>query len=179
MRTFAIVVAADEGRGIGKDGGLPWRLKGELAYFKRLTSDAPEGRRNAVIMGRRTYESLPQKVRPLPARLNVVLSRSADSRKDSADVLQRTSLEEALRALDRRADVAQVFVVGGSEVYRAALLNPSCTRVYITRVHHRFDSDVRLAPFEERFSLVTRDGPHDEGGIRYTFEVYDRLGGST
>ncbi len=77
---FHVVVAATKDMGIGKDGGLPWRLPGEMAYFKQLTAsvgDPTSEARNAVIMGRKTWESLPGKFRPLPGRVNVVLSRSA------------------------------------------------------------------------------------------------------
>ena len=75
-RAFAIVVACDEVRGIGKGGTLPWKLPGEMAYFKRVTSEAANGKVNAVIMGRTTFDSIPPKFRPLPGRKNVVLSRT-------------------------------------------------------------------------------------------------------
>ena len=75
---FALVVAADERDGIGQAGKLPWRLPGELAYFKRLTSAAAEGKQNAVIMGRKTFASIAPKYRPLAGRVNVVLSRATD-----------------------------------------------------------------------------------------------------
>ena len=70
-----MVVAATRALGIGKDGKLPWHLPGEMAFFKELTSKTSDaGKHNAVVMGRRTWESLPPKFRPLPGRLNVVLS---------------------------------------------------------------------------------------------------------
>lgn len=173
MRSFSIVVAADQGRGIGKGPALPWRLPGDMAYFKRVTSEAPAGLRNAVIMGRKTYESVPAKFRPLPQRLNVVLSRGTP-REAHDDVLFFASLDAALTALERRADIARVFVIGGGELYREALAHPACTRVYLTRVDATFDCDTFLAPFEAGFRLVTRDGPHDDHGVSYTFEVYER-----
>ena len=80
-RSFSVVVAATSAGGIGMKGKLPWRLPGDMAFFKRVTSSVADiGKRNAVIMGRRTWASIPAKFRPLPARLNVVLSRSADVR---------------------------------------------------------------------------------------------------
>ena len=80
-RPFHVVVAATKDEmGIGLDGALPWRLPKDMAYFKSITSQVDEpGARNAVVMGRKTWESIPAKFRPLPGRLNVVLSKSAPS----------------------------------------------------------------------------------------------------
>ena len=78
MSRLTIIVAATLTNGIGKAGRLPWRLPQEMAYFARVTSNAPEGSINAVIMGKNTWESIPKKFRPLPRRLNVVLSRNKE-----------------------------------------------------------------------------------------------------
>lgn len=76
--TLHIVVAATKKLGIGKGGGMPWKLPGDMAYFKDLTTrTADSSKQNAVVMGRKTWESIPPKFRPLPGRVNVVLSRSA------------------------------------------------------------------------------------------------------
>jgi dihydrofolate reductase len=72
--SLTLIVAATVTHGIGRDGALPWKLSREMAYFKRVTSTAPEGLRNSVIMGRNTWESIPRKFRPLAGRVNVVLS---------------------------------------------------------------------------------------------------------
>ena len=75
---FQLVVAATRAMGIGLSGSMPWRLPGDMAYFKELTSTAGSPKlQNAVIMGRRTWESIPEKHRPLPGRINIVLSKSA------------------------------------------------------------------------------------------------------
>lgn len=78
---FQIVVAATKARGIGRDGSMPWRLPTDMAYFKRLTSEREDDaqRQNAVVMGRKTWDSIPAKFRPLRDRLNVVISRCAAS----------------------------------------------------------------------------------------------------
>ena len=79
MTPFDIVVAADEAGGIGKDGEIQWRLPGDLKFLKNKTSSvSEEGMRNAVIMGRKTWETIPSKWQPLPKRLNVVVTRRAD-----------------------------------------------------------------------------------------------------
>lgn len=78
MSRLTIIVAATSTNGIGKGGQLPWRLPKEMAYFAKVTSAAPEGKTNAVIMGRNTWESIPPKFQPLQKRANIVLSRNKD-----------------------------------------------------------------------------------------------------
>jgi dihydrofolate reductase len=172
---FAVVVAADEAGGIGQDGALPWRLPGEMAYFKRLTTSAQAGKRNAVIMGRRTYASIAPKFRPLRDRLNIVLSRDSSYRPEGAT--PAGSLDEALRTIHAYPSIDQVFVIGGGALYRDALVHPRCSRVYLTRVHARFACDVFLPVLSDRFRRVHTDGPHREGELSYTFETYDTEGG--
>lgn len=171
--SFAIVVAADAARGIGKANGLPWKLPTEMAYFKRVTSEAAPGRQNAVVMGRKTYESIPSKFRPLKDRLNVVLSRSPGARTEPG-VRVCPSLEHALAMLAGETKTDQVFVIGGGSVYEEALRHAQCTRVYITRVHRVFECDTFLGEFEQDFRLLTQDGPHRDGDVEFTFEVYER-----
>lgn len=175
-RAFSLIVAADEARGIGRAGDLPWRLPGDMAHYKRTTSDAPDGLQNAVVMGRRTFESIPLKFRPLKQRLNVVVSRDAGYAPPG--VLRAGSLEQALALLETCSDLAHVFIVGGAVLYREALLHPACQRVLLTRVHARFDCDTFLAPFEHDFVLARREGPlrepDDPRAPAYTFETYLR-----
>ena len=98
LRPFSVVVAAcKQTRGIGAGGKLPWRLRGDMQYFKQLTrSTRNASKRNAVIMGRKTWQSIPEKLRPLADRLNVVISASL-SRSDVPDsVVLAGSLEDAL-----------------------------------------------------------------------------------
>ena len=169
---FTVIVAADQARGIGKGGTLPWRLPGDMAFYKRTTLAAAPGQQNAVIMGRKTFESIPAKFRPLKDRLNVVLTRSASYAPEGA--LRAGSLDEALQLLERRDDITHSFVIGGGELYREALEHPACARVIVTRVHARFDCDTQLAPFEQAFVLTHSDGPHVDEVASYTFETYER-----
>jgi dihydrofolate reductase len=171
-RKFALVVAADAQLGIGKHGVLPWKLPAEMAHFKRVTSDAPEGRQNAVLMGRKTYESIPSRFRPLRGRVNVVLSRTPGFEVQNA--LAAPSLAVALQLLEGRTDVARVFVIGGGQLYAQALEHPACDEVVFTQVHATFDCDTRLPDFRATFTRVESDGPHEEDGVRYTFERWRR-----
>ncbi|EFQ28576.1 dihydrofolate reductase [Colletotrichum graminicola] len=155
---LTLIVAATRNMGIGAKGGLPWAgLKKEMAYFarvtKRLPSQAPPNARNAVIMGRKTWESIPPKFRPLKGRLNIVISRShpawdpasAPATPDAdEEPVKVGSLEQALAYL--RADgvasrLGRVFVIGGAQIYDATLRAPEARRVLLTKVLAEFECD--------------------------------------
>jgi dihydrofolate reductase len=125
LKPLSLIVACTSEGGIGNGGELPWRIPGDMAYFKRITTDQEPagagGRLNAVVMGRKTWESIPAKFRPLPNRVNVVLSRNPAALDLPAGVLRAASIEDALAAVDNRADIDQCFVIGGAEVYKQAL----------------------------------------------------------
>eukprot|EP00618_Florenciella_parvula_P034944 CAMPEP_0119500804 /NCGR_PEP_ID=MMETSP1344-20130328/22834_1 /TAXON_ID=236787 /ORGANISM="Florenciella parvula, Strain CCMP2471" /LENGTH=166 /DNA_ID=CAMNT_0007536921 /DNA_START=12 /DNA_END=509 /DNA_ORIENTATION=- len=143
MTAFDIIVAATASTfGIGRAGGLPWRLRVDMAFFKRVTTLCDEaGKQNAVIMGRKTYESIPSKFRPLDNRVNVVISRNPSIREELAipdNVMVASSLPEALELLendDMQHRVSQVFVIGGGSIYDEAVKSEHCKRVFMTTVH--------------------------------------------
>ena len=171
--TLELVVAADLDRGIARDGVIPWRLPGDVRHFKQLTTaTADPARQNAVIMGRATWESLPARFRPLPDRRNVVLSRQ--ERLDlPAGVLHARDLDQALRALAGvTPGIERVFVIGGSQVYAAALARPDCRHVHYTRVAARFDCDTFFPAFEDRFRRTAVLLETEEAGVPYRIEVW-------
>ncbi len=133
--TLGLIVAFDDDYCIGKEGRIPWRIPEDMAHFKRLTEGHP------VIMGRKTYESLPDSVRPLPDRLNIVLSRSEK-------VIQGAYVVESLgRAIDlaferpqEGIDYDKIYVMGGHSVYEDAL--PLADFMDVTHVKGSHDGDV-------------------------------------
>lgn len=137
MKTFSIVVAATTSVfGIGIKGGLPWKIAEDMAFFKKITTSAPENKMNAVIMGRKTYESIPAKSRPLPDRVNVVLSRDPNLTLPDS-VLVASTFEDALAKISgaEYADaIHEVFVIGGGAVYKEALDSMYCNKIYLTEV---------------------------------------------
>ncbi|HEX9793943.1 MAG TPA: dihydrofolate reductase [Planctomycetota bacterium] len=169
---LAVVVAVDDAGGIGKDGGLPWRLRGDLAHFRALTTEAPPGRRNAVLLGRRTWNSLPERFRPLPGRLNLVLTRRGLVLPEG--VVRAASFAAARALLAEEDDLEQVFAIGGASVYAAALADPACARIHLTRVHGDFDCDVHFPGVPEDFRVVAQAGPFEEDGQAYEFLDYER-----
>lgn len=167
--SFDVVVAADLDWGIGKSQGLPWpKLRGDLQHFKRITSNAPEGKRNAVVMGRKTWESKEVGGKPLARRLNIVVSRRTFEVPDG--VVLAHSLDEALVV---PADVETTFVVGGAGLFVDALAHPALRYVYLTRVEGRFGCDVVMPDLDARgFVREPWDGEQasEDNGVRYRIE---------
>ncbi len=182
MIPFHIMVAMDEARGIGKDGHLPWHLSGDFKHFRRITtSTARNPKKNVVLMGRKTWDSLPERFKPLPGRINVVLSRNQNL-KFPDGVYQKDSYDEAVSwiiAEDsplRKEIVESVFVIGGAEVYRTALSLETVpiVKIYATKVSGRFDCDTFFPDFTGRFQLKTASPLYDEGPVSYQFAEYVR-----
>jgi len=141
-RKYAIIVAATQNGGIGKEGNMPWgrNLTQDMRHFANITNNAPVGKQNAVIMGRKTWMSIPANYRPLKNRLNIVLSRSKIEMDDGL-TLTCTSFEEAITVCEKMDNIYNIFVIGGSELYRNALSNPLFTTIYLTRVLKEFVCD--------------------------------------
>ncbi|KAL4448210.1 hypothetical protein ABPG75_005429 [Micractinium tetrahymenae] len=200
-RTFQIVVAATKQWGIGKGGTLPWSLPSDLRYFKELTSrTADPGKQNAVIMGRKTWESLPPKFRPLPGRLNVVLSRNgaggADENASASGNVAASlaeagklegvhispSLDSALQLLsspEYQQRVESVFVIGGGQVYSECMQSPDLSAIHLTLVEAEAECDTFMPPVDEaRFRLWSTAAPRRDApsGPRYSFLCYTRAG---
>lgn len=154
------LVWAQSGSGvIGRDGGIPWHLPEDLAHFRDLTIG------HTVIMGRLTWESLPAKVRPLPGRRNVVVTRDAGYAAAGADVataLQRAPLEDA-------------WVIGGAQIYALAL--PIATRCEVTEVEidlPRAGGDAIAPELDGSWTCTTGQWLTSRSGLRYRFLSYRR-----
>lgn len=172
---FDVVVACELSRGIGLQNHLPWRLSNDLKYFRELTRGKEASAQNCVIMGRNTWESIPEKHRPLPGRLNVVLTRDVELLKSThrADNLQFTdSLDQALHISHDGSGSARSFVIGGAKVYEQALNHENCDRLYLTQILAKFECDVFFPSFEDKFSLLSETEVQEENGIPYSFKIF-------
>jgi dihydrofolate reductase len=164
---LTLIVACTSKNGIGKDGKLPWRLSKEMKYFLKVTTAAPSGQRNAVIMGRNTWESIPPKFRPLKNRLNIVVtSRSLDGQPYGScwkafagwssyrlDTHRVDSLSSAVKLLSTLSDppIHHAFVIGGAQLYTSALELPATNRILLTRLKEPdFECDTFFPSFEEQ-----------------------------
>lgn len=156
-----IVVAYARNRVIGRDNDLPWRLPGDLAHFKRATMGCP------IIMGRKTWESLG---RPLPGRLNVVISRNRAYAAEGATLC--ASLEDALRAC---TDAPRACVIGGEQLFRDAL--PVTDEIIATEIDAEVEGDTFFPEIEAGDWEETERLPQpEENGLRYDFVTLRRKG---
>lgn len=153
---FSIVVAMESTQqGIGIQNQLPWHYSDDLAYFKRLTQTAPHGKQNAIIMGRKTWESLPK--RPLPNRLNIVVSTQLTN----TNILVAKSLEHAL-GLASIEKAYRTFVIGGALLYQVAIDHHRLDDIYITRIlsPHTVDCFFPKLPPRFRCQQLSTPTPH-------------------
>mmetsp|Transcript_47973 Transcript_47973/g.124571 ORF Transcript_47973/g.124571 Transcript_47973/m.124571 type:complete len:470 (-) Transcript_47973:2073-3482(-) len=164
---FSIVVAATLSNwGIGKDGQLPWSIPAEMAHFKKVTTAvADKKKQNAVIMGRKTYLSIPAKFRPLAGRRNFVLSSTLSSEEGMTVV---GNFDDAIASALADASVEKVFVIGGVGVFSSALAHPLCKELIVSRVYGSFDCDCFFPPLPEgKFVLKSEGEIEEDNGVRF------------
>lgn len=168
MRT-ALIVAMSRNRVIGRHNKLPWYLPGDLRYFKQATMGKP------IIMGRKTWDSIG---RPLPGRMNVVISRNPDWQAPAGTVAAR-SLEDALLKATAQAELDgsdEVMIIGGGQIYAEAL--PRVDRIYVTRVHADVEGDAFFPVVNwDQWEEIGREdfSASDDNPYDYSFVVCQRL----
>ncbi len=164
---LSLIVACAENRVIGIDNSMPWHLPGDFKYFKATTLGKP------IIMGRKTWDSLG---RPLPGRLNIVVSRQPGLELAGAEVF--ASLEEALVRADqwaREQGVDELMLIGGAQLYGQALEQGLVSRLYVTRVELSPLGDAWFPEFDRKqWTLTSSQAQAEEGKPRYHFEVWDK-----
>lgn len=174
MKEFSIIVAFDSKYGIGKNGKLPWGLPSDLKHFKEITTTvANKDKKNAVIMGRKTWESLPQKYRPLPGRVNLVLSKKGGLNLPS-EVYCSQSLEDALSQLSSFKDLENIFVIGGAQIYVQAIDHPLCQKLYVTHIQGEHGCDTFFPPISKQFFPISASEQYQEEGTVFQFSDYLR-----
>lgn len=157
-----LVAAIARGGVIGDGTSIPWHIPEDLAFFRDLTMGHP------VVMGRRTWDSLPERFRPLPGRRNIVVTRNGSWAADGAE--RAGSLTEALRLAD---GAPEVFVIGGAEIFAAAL--PVADRLALTEIELDVEGEVRFPDWERgAFGEVTREPVVAADGTLLTFVSYER-----
>jgi dihydrofolate reductase len=150
---------------IGKNNALPWHLPEDMAHFKRTTLGCP------VIMGRKTWDSLPARFRPLPGRLNIVLTRQADWQEDG--VQRFADLPQALQFC---AQHEHVWVIGGAQVYAQA--EPLASSAVVTELEASFDGDAFAPQFGPGWAETAREHHVSSNGLKFSFVTYTRNKGS-
>jgi dihydrofolate reductase len=154
-------------RVIGKNGTMPWHLPEDLAHFKRTTLGAP------VIMGRKTWDSIPLRFRPLPGRMNVVISRDASQQEASNKngIWHASSLENAL-SICEQTKCPEVWVIGGAQIYALAL--PLAHKLVITEIDANIEGDAFAPPLDASWNETQRESILAANGMRLSFITYLR-----
>jgi dihydrofolate reductase len=144
---------------IGKDNALPWHLPEDMAHFKRVTMGCP------VIMGRKTWDSLPARFRPLPGRMNVVVTRQPDWNENGAK--PSSNINSALSLCEQ---FDNVWVIGGAELYTHAL--PFATNAVVTEIHADYDGDAFAPEFGPQWLETARENHVSVNGLHFSFVTY-------
>ena len=138
MKT-ALIVAMDNKRGIGKNNDLMWHLPEDMKFFKSSTKG------HVVVMGRKNFESIPEKYRPLPGRENIIITRNKSFQAEGCQVIHSLEeLEDNFSEFDQRT----LFIIGGGEIYRLAMEAGIIDEMYISHVNHNYDADTFFPHFE-------------------------------
>lgn len=158
----------DRARGIGKDNDLPWHLPADMKFFRETTTG------HIVVMGRKNYESIPEKFRPLPNRENAVLSRSEDFKAEGCRVFH--SLEACLDHY-RNETARTVYIIGGAQIFRQVLEGGHVTEMYITHIDHTYDADTFFPEFNEagwHIETVLTHPADEKNAVPFTVKRYTR-----
>jgi len=164
MKLHLIYARARNGT-IGKDGQMPWHLPEDLAHFKRITLGQP------VIMGRKTWDSLPARFRPLPGRVNIVITRQSDWQAEGA--LRANSIEDAMRLC---GDAPDAWIMGGAEIYRQA--EPLASTAVVTEIDADFDGDAFAPELGATWQEIQREQHKTASGLEFAFVTYQQTSAS-
>lgn len=164
MTQLNLILARARNGVIGLNNALPWHLPEDMAHFKRVTSG------HTVIMGRKTWDSLPNRFRPLPGRTNVVVTRQTDWQAEGAVAVH--SLKEATEQALQHSTSKQVWVIGGAAIYAAAL--PHAHTAIVTEIDSDFEGDAFAPQFGPDWLESHRSSPLSGNGLVFSFVTYIR-----
>ncbi len=163
MTRINLILARAANGVIGRDGVMPWHLPEDMAHFKQQTAGAP------VIMGRKTWDSLPPRFRPLPGRRNIVVTRQADWRAEGAEAAG--SLREALIRCED-AQLPETWVIGGAQIYAEA--EPLAQRALVTEIGRDYEGDAWAPRFDVSWRETARESHVAANGLPYAFVTLER-----
>ena len=164
---ISLIAAVAENNVIGKDNNLPWHLPSDMKYFRDTTMG------HCVIMGRKNYDSIPLKYRPLDGRTNIVVTRQKDFKAEGCTVVH--SMEEALKEA-RTKNEQEVFIIGGADIYRQTI--DTAHKVYYTHIHHTFEGDAffpAIDPDRWKKTKQTDMQPDAKNKFPFSFCVYEKV----
>lgn len=165
--SISIIVAVDNNNVIGKDNALIWHLPADMKFFKEKTTG------HCIITGRKNYESIPLKFRPLPNRTNIIVTRQTDY--DAPGALVVSSIENAL---DKAKELSndEIFIIGGAEIFKQSM--NLADKLYITHIHHSFEGDVYFPEInknEWKETAKTQGTVDEKNKYAHDFVTYERI----
>jgi dihydrofolate reductase len=177
QKKINIIFALDEKNGIWKNWDLAWRIKEDMQYFKEITISYNKDKnfKNAVIMWRKTWDSIPEKYKPLPWRKNIILSRDKNFKINDDEILIFSDFDEAIKKINLDKNIWEIFIIWWASIYNLALKNELLNKIYLTRVKWNFDCDVFVDLDLEKFELIeNNEWKKNNNWIEFRFEVYRR-----
>ncbi len=176
---LSIILAVDSYFWIWKNNKLPWNISSDMKYFKEITSKTKDlAKHNAVIMWRKTWESIPSKFRPLKNRINCILSKSlkVESINSKIDdfILYFNSLESCINEIKNKENLENVFVIWWAKLYNQVINSPLLERIYLTRVFWNFHCDVFFEKIPNDFEIQSVSELKEENWIRFNFQVWEK-----
>lgn len=164
---ISMIAAMGSNRVIGRDNDLPWHLPDDFIYFQKTTRD------HFVVMGRKNWESLPHKFRPLPNRTNIIITRQPTYLAEGATVVSK--LEEAIKIANQNGE-KEIFIIGGGEIYRIGL--SIADKIYLTEIQSDFEGDVTFPVFsKDQWNETSRIAHSIDKKHAYAFDfvTYERI----
>lgn len=164
---ISLIAAISQNKVIGKDNDLPWHLPDDMKYFMQTTKG------HHVIMGRKNYDSIPEKFRPLPNRINIVVTRQKELVAPNCIIVN--SIEKGLEIAATHGE-AEAFIIGGSEIYNQGFVMAS--RLYLTEIHSHIEGDIYFPEFNKnQWKEVSRKHHSTDERHKYSFDfvVYERV----
>lgn len=179
MKKFDIILAVDNKNWIWKNNDLAWKINADMKYFKKTTTKTEDlGKINAVIMWRKTRESIPAKFKPLPERINCIISTTLKQENINSKIddfmLYYSSLDNALEELEKKENVENIFIIWWARLYNESLKHPNLDKIYLTEIDWDFDCDTFVDLDLEDFEVAIKWTIREEDNLRYRFMVYKR-----
>ena len=175
MTTFDIVVAHDLNNAIGLNNQLLCHISEDMAYFKKLTSSTKDTtKQNIVILGRKTYDSIPEKFRPLPKRINIVISSKNNNYPNTIHANSPENALEIASDLQLKNKAETVFCIGGSQIYKSLIEHERCRYLYATLIHRAFKADAFFPDYKDNFTQISTQKTTTKKNLEIEFIRYKK-----
>ena len=170
---FDMILAADEKNWIWKKWDLAWKIKSDMKYFRNITTMTNNvWKKNAVVMWYNTWLSIPEKYRPLPDRLNCILTRDLNWKINTQESVFFQNFNDCLEFLSKNQDLENIFIIGWASVYNQLLNNDNLSKIYLTKIYWDFDCDVFFDWIPKNFKKISETEKQEEDWIIFSFNVY-------